>query len=364
MISAGYEKTLFDSPVSDRLALGQPVLGGSKARRVATREFVLLCDLRWAACKLREVVESKGPLFKVTTRKHLRNALAVEPTKLGAALLNLHIVDQEEMEHYFPSHGFNPYVNLLFRVRRDQVEHVVSNGYWKTVTGVEAENTVARLNAFVDRLRAAAAGVEFKKAMDSFRRLRDKNTKSLNDYINSIFQHRGSRHLVLRLDLGYAMEAAWGFRPTTVTLEQAKRDLAKFQRHLRESLPTTGFAAKLEYGLLRGYHFHVLIFLNGHVVQADVLIAKRLGEHWSNAICEGRGMYWNCNGTDYAERGIGMVNYNDGDKRIALIEKVAAYLTKTDFWLRFSPGGKTFFKGLKPEPPPKRGRPRARAEID
>ena len=112
----------------------------------------------------------------------------------------------------------------------------------------------------------------------------------------------------------------------------------------------TGFIATLEYGLLRGYHFHALIFLNGHLVQDEVRIAWRLGEHWANVICEGQGRYWNCNAQEYAERGIGVINYYDGDKRVALVEKVASYLTKTDFWVQFQPGGKTLFKGLMPEP--------------
>lgn len=93
--------------------------------------------------------------------------------------------------------------------------------------------------------------------------------------------------------------------------------------------------------------------------QKDVVIAQCLGEYWARVICEGKGRYWNCNAERYHDRGIGMINYDDGDKRVTLVEKVAGYLTKTDFWMRFQPGGKTLFKGLMPEPPPKRGRPRA-----
>jgi hypothetical protein len=273
--------------------------------------------------------------------------------------MRLYKVTQEEMEMYFPQHGFNPYVELLFEARKGRVCDVMLGDFWSRTRGDDAVQTATQLNAFVSYLRAKAAELEFKTTLDRFRRCCDKNTRSVRRYIDAIFQHRGSRHLVIRLDLSYAMEDAWvATRPTAVTLKQAKEDLTKFQRYLREKWPSTGFVAKLECGLLRGYHFHTLIFLNGHLRQKDVLIAKLLGEYWQQVICEGQGRYWNCNAEEYPVRGIGMIDYTDGDKRVVLIDKVAAYLTKTDFWMRFQPGGKVFFRGLMPRPRPKRGRPR------
>lgn len=362
MISQGYETALFESPVLDRYALGESTEDDSDGggTRVFTEEFDFLRDLRNAARVVKAVVESKENLFAVVPRRHLRNLLAVEATWLGGHLLALDGVTQEKMELHFPQHGFNPYVDLLFAVRKEMPVQSEHDG-WKSACGPEAIRVAAQLNEFVSGLRQRAGERQFRKLLERFRRSRDKNTRSLRRYIDAIFQHRGGRHLVIRLDLGYAMEGAWAAgRPTSVTLEQAKEDLVKFQRYLREHpvLHSTGFVAKLEYGLLRGYHFHVLIFLNGHRQQSEVLIAKLLGDHWRSVICEGRGRYWNCNAEEYWQRGIGMINYNDGDKRRVLVDKVAGYLTKTDFWLRFQPGGKTLFKGLMPQPRPTRGRPR------
>lgn len=361
MISEGYERALFESPVLDRYALGEPAEAEPEHNdtRVFTHEFDFLRDLRRAARVVKQVVDSKDALFKAVPQRYFRNVLGVEATRLGATLMSLNNVTQDEMERHFPQHGFNPYVELLFKARKMVPAGSASRDWWKGAAGAEAVRVAEQLNEFVSCLRKKAAGREFRKLLDRFRRTCDKNTRSLRRYIEAIFRYRGGRHLVMRLEFGYAMEEAWAAaRPTSVTLKQAKEDLTKFQRYLRDHYPTTGFAAKLEYGLLRGYHFHVLIFLNGHLHQKGVLIAQRLGEHWRWVICEGQGRYWNCNAKRYRYRGIGMINYNDGDKRVALVEKVADYLTKTDFWLRFEPGGKTLFKGLMPQPRPKRGRPR------
>jgi hypothetical protein len=358
MISDGYEKAIFDSPVSERYSLAErkPQEAGDGAIRVVTQEFDLLRDLRRAARTVKLVVESSETLFNAVARR--TGVLRIQPTRLGLALMALRNVRQDEMKMYFPVHGFNPYVAMLFSARRQVPIATDYHEDWKRVGGDEAVRVAAQLNDFVSCMRSNAGEPAFKALLERFRRSRDKNTRSVRRYIDAIFRHRGSRHLVIRLDLGYAMEGAWAAaRPTSITLEQAKEDLTKFQRYLRDHLPVTGFVAKLEYGLMRGFHFHTLILLNGHLVHKDIVIGQRLGQQWL-AICEGRGRYWNCNAQEYVDRGIGMINYDDGEKRVVLLEKVVGYMTKTDFWLRFQPAGKTLFKGLMPQPRPKRGRPR------
>lgn len=361
MISESYEDALFASPVSDGMAIAQRDLDDPKKGHVRVRneEYWLLREVRLVAQVVRTVTQSKEELFAVAYHRHNRGVATVSAKRLGKLLMSLERTTRQTLEQHFPFHGFNPYMELLLKVREGAEGLADLDDAWAQRSGSDAVALVGQLNAFVGALRARASGRPFRLLMERFRRRRDKNTRSVRRYIDAIFAHRGSRHLVIRLDLGYAMEDAWtAARPTSVTLQQAKADLAKFQRHLREHLPTTGFIAKLEYGLLRGYHFHALIFLNGHVMQEEVRIAWRLGEHWRYEICEGQGRYWNCNAQEYDVRGVGVINYYEGDKRVALVEKVASYLTKTDFWVQFQPGGKTLFKGLMPEPPPKRGRPR------
>lgn len=234
MISEGYEKALFDLPVSDRYSLGESSQQkpGNRSIRVITKEFDFLRDLRRAAKMVKLVVDSSETLFSVVAQRHPRNVLAIEPTRLGSKFMTLHHVTQDEIELYFPQHGFNPYVDLLFKARK-QVPGDTVHDYWKSERGEEAVQVAAQLNDFVNHLRREAGGRKFKKLLDGFRRTCDKNNRSMRRYIDAIFMYRGSRHLVIRLDLSYAMEDAWmAARPTSVTLQQAKDDLAKFQRYL------------------------------------------------------------------------------------------------------------------------------------
>ncbi len=327
MISIGYEKALFDSPVSDRRAIAHSDQSdpGHSTFKVRNEEFDLLRGLRRAARVVKQVVDSKENLFNVVPGWRPKGVLRIEATHLGSRFMTLRKVLEDDIERYFPKHGFNPYVELLFRARREVGGDLAYGDYWEYSRGEEAVQRAAKLNEFVNHLRKLAGEGEFKATLDRFRRCCDKNTRSVRRYIDAIFQHRGSRHLVIRLDIGYAMEEAWvAARPTSVTLQQAKDDLVKFQRYLREHLPVTGFVAKLEYGLLRGYHFHVLIFLNGHLVQKDVLIAQRLGEHWATGICEGKGRYWNCNAQEYEHRGIGIADDDARGTRARLLDAVPA----------------------------------------
>lgn len=101
-----------------------------------------------------------------------------------------------------------------------------------------------------------------------------------------------------------------------------------------------------EYGTLTGYHFHLLLFFDGHKQWNGKALGFLLGEVWKNEITEGRGRYFNCNALKYAENGIGMIWHYEMAKREILKKKVISYLTKTDFWLKFQGTRKTFFRGL------------------
>lgn len=208
----------------------------------------------------------------------------------------------------------------------------------------------AELNELAQAVQEAVKTPEFRSQFDLHRRRCARNYKALCDYINALFERKGKRHLVLRVDLGYRKDASpYGLlTPTSISLKEARRHLARLVRYVRDHFPMTGYAWKLESGLQKGYHFHVLFFLNGHVVQQGESYSRRIGQHWNTVITEGHGSYFNCNAVPYKYCGIGMVDHKDAAKRIALIEKVAPYLTKVDFWMYFDPPGKTFGKGLMP----------------
>ncbi|EGH27726.1 hypothetical protein PSYJA_01294, partial [Pseudomonas syringae pv. japonica str. M301072] len=125
-----------------------------------------------------------------------------------------------------------------------------------------------------------------------------------------------------------------------------------------------GYAWKLEYGKRKGFHYHLMLFLDGSKVMRHVAIGKSIGEIWVNEITEGAGSYWNCTGKEfyYKSCGVGEVDYYDAPK-IQAVKDAAAYLVKIDRWITtlVPKGMRCFGKGVvKKVEGTALGRPRAK----
>ena len=91
MISESYEDTLFDSPVSDGIAIAQRAAGDPKQGqvRVLNQEYWLLREVRLAAQVVRQVTQSKEELFAVAYHRHNRGVATVTAKRLGKLLMSL-----------------------------------------------------------------------------------------------------------------------------------------------------------------------------------------------------------------------------------------------------------------------------------
>ncbi|RYH30644.1 MAG: inovirus Gp2 family protein, partial [Alcaligenaceae bacterium] len=254
------------------------------------------------------------------------------------------------IEELLPCNAFNPYVELLraqLKVRPHIRDLPVRIG---ALVADEAEEVFGSLDSFVKDLRVAAHSKAFQREIANRRRQMQKNHLKGTRYIEKCFKKR-SRLLVIRIDLVVGGEHSESRGIThTVDLKQARTEFAKWLRYTRATYPRVGHLHELEYGLLSGYHFHVLLLLDGHLECADVRIAQKLGQHWDTVITEGRGRHWNCNARAFAyERpALGMIKRQDSLKRIVLIEKVLDYLTRKRFWMRLEGIRKTFGTGQDP----------------
>eukprot|EP01037_Dinobryon_pediforme_P005092 gene5092-5143_t len=134
--------------------------------------------------------------------------------------------------------------------------------------------------------------------------------------------------MVLRLDLGYGKEHASASTNRIICDWEALKAFitANFSSYLSH-------VVKLEYGVQKGAHMHVLLMFNGAMVRQDVTIAKLIGEHWSNVVTCGMGVYFNCNAAPYKNRfshcGVGVFNKLD-EATVAGFQAVADYITKPD----------------------------------
>lgn len=106
-----------------------------------------------------------------------------------------------------------------------------------------------------------------------------KRSKSLEEYIDALFVEH-SRMLVVRIDLSYRsgfFNKGDGFDDK---LKLVRSHWAGMQRDLHKGKPVDGllgFACKLEYGQLKGFHLHLLLFYNGSVRRQDGVLARMVG---------------------------------------------------------------------------------------
>lgn len=228
-----------------------------------------------------------------------------------------------------------------------------------------------RYNTLLALIRSKASTIKkYKQAKQYAANYNMRMFKRLQKYINNLFL-RYPKLLVVRLDLEYREDHA-----EFVTLTQARQDISRFISHRRWNrlfAHNVGFIIAREHGKNGcGFHFHCLLFFNGHERRQDINLAKAIGEqYWEGHItrlaCEDdsadtRGRYFNCNAKqdDYRYLGVGLISHADEVKRSNL-SYALIYLTKEDQGLEgLAPRKtKTLTRGLLPRlPKAKNGRKR------
>lgn len=262
--------------------------------------------------------------------------------------------------------GFNntPLVNShpYVRAYHTAIENINLNELDKW----DPNDQMVRLNAAVtmirDECRSKAMRQHMRK-LDNAKKVRSKGAKKLIESLKNKY----ARLEVVRLDLSYRSGKYIDLEEFTDALAGVKNDWEKFRHDLASevSLPSTvGYLAKLEYGLLSGFHFHVVVIYDGSKHREDITLANMLGEHWINhVVTGGEGRYYNCNRhkTNYRYLGIGTLNHYDHAKYSALVNLVLEYMVKTDYVLASeAPGERIWFRSADkiPKNIKRLGRPR------
>lgn len=340
---------------------------------VITEERDVLLNIERIERVVRKVLGTTDVLFSLHHKKvKLSSDMlpgmirpTIVPTAVGKFMLGALKIDFDKISECFPFHVLNPYVDAFIRrVKKFKLDVASPSVPSKTV-----EQSVRVLNRFVGSLRKRVRSDGFKNKINNYSRASNKNLKGVLVYIDLLFA-RYSRLLVVRVDLSYKNKFCDGYKTTDgVTSEQARAHREKLLYDLKNKMfsdSMVGYVWKLEYGLSKGYHYHLLVFFDGSQVRKDETLALIIGQYWRDVVTDGKGIYHSCNAKkeDYRRRGfgvgIGMINHDDSELRQNL-QKAAAYLIKTDYYIRtaISGNGRTFGKGGKPNPKSDlRGRPR------
>ncbi|WP_320153395.1 inovirus-type Gp2 protein [uncultured Tolumonas sp.] len=230
---------------------------------------------------------------------------------------------------------------------------------WELASGVfnfaPRQALLHALNEFLDKFRLISNSDKFKKRLLNLKRVESRNKDSMREYIDQLFNCY-SRLLVIRVDFHYRESIA-----STVTLEQSIQDRELFLCEVKKDFgDLIGLCWKLEHGRRRAFHYHMVFFFNGANVRQDITIGKCLGEQWI-AITNSQGTYHNCNANKdrYKESCLGLVDYDDEDKRHAM--RHLEYLVKQDeevIALQLRGCARTFGRMETPQRTTRAGRPR------
>jgi hypothetical protein len=161
------------------------------------------------------------------------------------------------------------------------------------------------------------------------------NLHSLTTYVGRLFEVY-SRLLVIRVDLHFDYEYdAWR------NIALAKKHLDDFFNNMRHNAlfkDKVGYVWKLEHGMQRGNHFHVVLFFDGHHVQRDEWLSHQVCRYWVDVVTKGYGTFYNCNANKdcYLDPCTGVIDYHDTEARQRLLHALS-YLTKEDDIIRQLP---------------------------
>ena len=302
------------------------------------------------------VEKTSGDIFRVESLKR-RGEMALSQEEM--CITSAVTINYVELERGMVIFKVNPYVKAFYECYRN-----IKPSSPPKVEKSELPECFRELNRFVDAVRERISSRAFKREMSAHMRAANKNYSGLLDYIDGLFA-RYSRLLVLRIDFSYGKgkleveDYSWpsdrldALRIVTERIVRHRIELIDYLKSKCSELGMVGYVWKLEYGRAKGHHYHMMFFLDGAKVRQDIVIAKRIGEHWNNVITQGKGVYYNCNGNKdrYRHCGVGMISYNETEKLSSLKEKAAIYLTKADRYVSacMPDNKRTFGKGNSPK---------------
>lgn len=172
------------------------------------------------------------------------------------------------------------------------------------------------------------------------------NIKRSVEYIDQLFSIH-SKILAVRVDFYFNSEFS-----TPAFLHKAFATLRNNWRFNQLFDGFIGYIRKIEYGIERGWHMHVLFFFNGNKKQSDYALAEAIGLYWNNVLAKSMGGYYSSNmlpKETFQYNGLGLICYTDKEK-IDNLKLLSSYLCKTDTYPAEYGSVRTFATGQTPKP--------------
>lgn len=289
----------------------------------------------------------KALLSKNTTNrpffgKVTHGKLQLENTSQGGAFLRVIQLSAYYRQYICKYKNIHPAIKAINMVTDKYQLHQTS--YLSDYPLYSSDNVI-QLNNAISEFRGIISSQEYKKSVSEFIKGSVRNKKRAENYREYLFNNY-SRLLIVRVDLSYRKEISRKVTPDI--LNKHRSDLYQAMQSEPLFQHCVGYIFKLEYGHVKGFHYHCLFFFNGRNVRRDIILAKCIGEFWQHKITEEAGIYYNCNyfKERYEISGIGMVHRNDSNKQEGL-KRAINYICKSDQWVKLQvPRMKrTFWRG-------------------
>lgn len=299
------------------------VVGGS---HILTNHLDAITDVTRVVDMVDEVLRTKEELFTIDSKG---NRMRIRQSVLGRRFRECLRIDFDNIASGFPRHRMSPFY-IAFEQQTQGLRHL---------GGHLAEDTAVMYNDAADKLRELASKGPLRRALTNLYRCEGDNAQAARDLLQSMREHH-SKVLAIRLDLGYYSDFSpeCGVRGQGIEFEEVKSHRDAFLKHVRRGPfkgRVAGYVWKMEFGIEKGYHLHVAVFLDGQKVCKDITIGSLLGNTWKE-ITGGRGIFYNCNQSKhrYKQVAVGMLQRGD-DEKWAALQNAMRYLTKVDHYIRF-----------------------------
>lgn len=264
-----------------------------------------------------------------------------------------------DWQQAYADHQFHPVISIMFRAvaRWWSPIRKWANPNDPMIDCTQDMEPVQALRHLVGYVRRVCNSRAFHNVLHDYERKAKDNFKSGRDYITEQFE-RHARLLVLRVDLYFRPDAkGWAY------CKVADMAVINYLRALRlgRIVPGyLGFIIKRENGISRGLHYHLMVFLDGHLHRNAYHLTQRMGEAWVRRAGADKGSFFNC----YARKdlfrynGLGLVHVSDTVKLIGI--RIALwYMSKQDCVLMVDDSKvKNFWRGWKVKGHANRGAPR------
>jgi hypothetical protein len=342
-----------------------------------------------------KIIESKSQLFTtvpVTALGYPKGKRRIKRSKTGECFIACLRMDLFHILDKFPSiETYNRYFGIFcdavsreieFEEGRTPFIHFAKEEWlncadWDRRSDSLLTRVVSHLNAVIDEIRREGRGESFNEWKSKLSRQPHDNEGTLWSLVLACLS--ANHHIsVLRVDLGYAQyycdrelsgETAVDYadvRAHRIALRRfLKQDLKKCVKDPR-ACKGMAFAIKMEFGLDKTYHFHVIVILNGDAVSHDASVAQAICNYWQDVITRGKGGAYNCNKATYEHPGIGSIRYHDDEKLRILETVVVPYITKADYYVCMTKpeGHRSFWMSHPPKIEAKRrGRKRSKTRL-